>query len=103
MRGWVAYYRLVDVEGKLRSAGCVAASEAARHPVASVEAACTRLKKLRQRGVDGARARAGAMNSRGPWWNAGASHMNQAVPNDALLQMGLVSLLDEHQRLACSS
>jgi hypothetical protein len=60
----------------------------------------TRLKKLRQRGVDAARARAGAMNSHGPWWNAGASHMNQAVPTTALRQLGLVSLLEEHQRLA---
>ena len=43
------------------------------------------------------------MNSRGPWWNAGASHMNLAVPADALRQMGLVSLLEEHRRLARSA
>ena len=36
-------------------------------------------------------------------WNAGARHMNQALPNYALTQMGLVSFLAEHQRLACPS
>lgn len=63
----------------------------------------TRLEKLRQRGVDSARARAGTMNGRGPWWNAGASHRNQAVLNEALRQLGLVSLLEEHQRFARSA
>jgi hypothetical protein len=63
----------------------------------------TRAKKLRQLGLDSERARASAGNGRGPWWNAGASHMNQAVPTRTLREMGLVSFLDEHRRLKCSS
>ena len=39
----------------------------------------------------------------GPWWNAGASHMNQAVPTGLLSHLGLVSLLREHRRFACTS
>ncbi len=39
------------------------------------------------------------MNGRGPWWNAGASHMNQAIPTRTLQALGLLSLLDEHRRL----
>jgi hypothetical protein len=35
--------------------------------------------------------------------NAGARHMNVAVPSEALRDMGLVSLLDEHRRLARSA
>lgn len=35
----------------------------------------------------------------GPWWNAGASHMNQAVPNSVLRRLGLPSFLDEHRRI----
>mgnify|MGYP006987955341 CR=1 FL=1 len=43
------------------------------------------------------RARSSACNGRGPWCNAGASYMNQAVPNLALQRMGLVSLLSEYR------
>lgn len=31
---------------------------------------------------------------RSPWWNAGESHMNQAVPNRWLQEQGLISLLE---------
>ena len=34
-----------------------------------------------------------------PWWNAGASHMNAAVPTKWLSSLGLLSLLSEHRRL----
>jgi RNA-directed DNA polymerase len=44
-----------------------------------------------------------AYNGFGPWWNAGASHMNQAVPVSVFEQMELVSLLDQHRRLKCNS
>jgi len=63
----------------------------------------TRLKRLVKLGLDQARAAASAYNGRGPWWNAGASHMNQAVPTSLLRRMGLVSLIEEHRRLASLS
>jgi hypothetical protein len=44
-----------------------------------------------------------AYNGRGPWWNAGASHMHTALPTWQLHRQGLVSLLAEHRRLACVS
>jgi len=44
-----------------------------------------------------------SLNGRGPWWNAGASHMHAAVPSAGLRRLGLVSLLDEHQRLTRAS
>jgi RNA-directed DNA polymerase len=40
-------------------------------------------------------------NGHGPWWNAGASHLNQALPAAFFTRMGLVSLLHECQRLQC--
>ena len=40
-----------------------------------------------------------ACNHRGPWWNAGASHMNAAFPKSWFDHLGLVSLLDTVQRL----
>lgn len=44
-------------------------------------------------------ARRSAHNGQGPWWNAGASHMNAAFPKRWFDALGLVSLLDTRQRL----
>lgn len=63
----------------------------------------TRRKKLIALGLDPERARLSAGNGRGPWWNAKASHMNQAVPTRRLRRMGLLSFLDEYRRFACYS
>ena len=63
----------------------------------------TQFKELCRRGLDHERARRSAWNGRGPWWNAGASHMNHAVPTSALRGLGLLSLMDEHRRLASCS
>ena len=102
-RGWVVYFRLADVKASFedldtwlrRKLRCVIWRQWKRPR--------TRLRELRRRGLDAARARASAFNGRGPWWNAGASHMHTAVPTAALRQLGLLSLLDEHQRLARTS
>ncbi len=63
----------------------------------------TRAKKMIQRGLAPERAWLSATNGRGPWWNAGASHMNQAVPTRYLSRLGLVSFIQESRRLACSN
>ena len=55
----------------------------------------TRMKRLIALGLDRERARASAFNGRGPWWNAGASHMNAALPTAYFRRMGLISLLEE--------
>jgi len=55
----------------------------------------TRMRKLIALGLDRGRARESAFNGRGPWWNAGASHMNAAMPTASLRKLGLISLLDE--------
>ena len=99
LRGWVAYYRLADVKASFemldqwirRKLRCILWRQWKRPR--------TRLEELRRRGIDPERARASAMNGRGPWWNAGASHMNQAIPTRTLRAMGLLNLLDEHRRL----
>ena len=50
--------------------------------------------ELIKRGLDRVRAWTSVSNGRGPWWNAGSSHMNQAVSNHWLQEQGLVSLLE---------
>ncbi|MEN2503551.1 maturase, partial [Stutzerimonas stutzeri] len=36
---------------------------------------------------------------RGPWWNSGAPHVNQALPKKLWDRLGLVSILDTINRL----
>jgi len=61
----------------------------------------TRAKRLMKLGLDRHRAFTSAYNGHGPWWNAGASHMNQAVPTRFFRKLGLLSLIEEHRRLQC--
>jgi len=98
LRGWVNYYRLSQVKIAFeeldqwirRKLRCVLW----RH----WKKPRTRAKKLIQLGMEKARALASAYNGRGPWWNAGASHVNAAVTAKWLQQQGLMSLLAEHRR-----
>ena len=63
----------------------------------------TRAKNLMKRGLDEARSWQSATNGHGPWWNAGASHMNEAFPKKFFDSLGLVSLLDQLHRIQHSS
>ena len=52
----------------------------------------TREKNLVKLGLSKQRAWKSSVNGRGPWWNAGASHMNQAITKARLARLGLVSV-----------
>lgn len=98
LRGWTSYFRLTEVKGVLqdldgwirRKLRCLLWRQWKRP--------ATRNKRLQARGVDATRAWMSASNGRGPWWNAGASHMNAAYPKRAFDTLGLVSLSDTRQR-----
>jgi RNA-directed DNA polymerase len=100
IRGWVAYFRLAEVkvvferldEWVRRKLRCILWRQWKRPR--------TRARELLRRGLDADRAWASAYNGRGPWWNAGASHMNQAVPTALFRRLGLLSFIEEHRRLA---
>lgn len=62
-----------------------------------------RAKELMKRGLDEERAWKSATNGRGPWWNSGASHMNEAFPKRYFDDCGLVSLLDLVRKFQCQS
>ena len=53
----------------------------------------TRCCNLMTLGLDEERAVRSAFNKRGPWFNSGASHMNEALPLRYFDQLGLFSLL----------
>jgi RNA-directed DNA polymerase len=103
LRGWVSYFRLSQVRSVLedldqwirRKLRCILWRQWKRN--------WTRFRQLASRGIEPHRAWASASNGRGPWWNAGASHMNQAVPTSYLQQLGLVSLIRESRRLNSST
>jgi hypothetical protein len=99
LRGWVNYFRLAEVKGIFdeldgwlrRKLRCLLWRQWKRN--------FTRAKALMRRGLEKVRAWKSATNGRGPWWNAGASHMNEALPKAFFDQMGLVSLLSQLRRL----
>lgn len=102
LRGWVAYFRKAEAKRSFeeldgwvrRRLRCVLWRQ--------WKTACTRLRELQKLGVRSDLAAAGAYGGRGPWRNSNGHHMKVAVPNEALRRLGLVSLLEEHQRLACT-
>ncbi|XKE47519.1 maturase [Halomonas organivorans] len=103
LRGWASYFSLVDVKRPLealdgwirRRLRCVIWRQWKRPR--------TRRRKLLALGLDAQRARKSAGNGRGPWWNAGASHMNQALPRKWFERLGLISVLDTVRGLSRSS
>jgi RNA-directed DNA polymerase len=56
----------------------------------------TRMKKLMARGLPKERAWKSANNGRGPWWNAGASHMNHAYQISWFRESGLYFLMENY-------
>ncbi len=100
IRGWVVYFRMAEVRGVFeeldmwirRKLRCILWRQWKRPQ--------TRARELRKRGLDEDRAWRSSVNGRGPWWNAGASHMHQAVPTSALRRLGLTSFIQEHRRFA---
>lgn len=103
LRGWVAYFRLVEVKASFEALDAWVRRKLRAILWRQWKRPRTRFRELRRRGLDASRAAASAYTGRGPWWNAGASHMHAAVPTRVLRALGLVSLLTEHPRLACSS
>ena len=100
LRGWVAYYRLSEVKGVFERL-----DEWIRRKVRRVlwkhwKRTRTCVRELLRRGVERALAYRTAYSGHGPWFCAGTSAMHRAVPTSALRALGLVSLLDEHRRLA---
>jgi len=103
LRGWVNYFRLAEVKGTFEEL-----DEWVRHRLRCIlwrqwKRTYTRAKNLMKYGLEKDRALKSAMNGRGPWWNSGASHMNQCCPKRFFERLGLVSLLGQLRRLQCAS
>jgi len=101
LSGWINFFQIAQAKGPLeeldgwlrRRLRCLVWRQWKRPQ--------TRVRKLRALGLDAERAWHSGMNGRGPWWNAGASHLHHALPVTYFTQLGLVSLLRAQQRLQC--
>jgi RNA-directed DNA polymerase len=95
LRGWSNYFKLSQVKKPFeeldkwlrRKLRCILWRQWKRP--------FTRARKLMQRGLSEERAWKSAQNGRGPWWNSGASHMNQAFDKTYFTKLGLISLLSQ--------
>jgi len=103
VRGWLNYFRyseekgiFEELDGWLRRKLRRILWKQWKHPK-------TRAKNRMRRGLSEATAWRSATNGRGPWWNAGAAHMNKAVPKSYFDKLGLVSLVSQYHRLQHTS
>ena len=103
LRGWSNYFKLSEVKKPFddldgwirRKLRCILWRQWKR--------SFTRATKLMQRGLSEERAWKSAQNGRGPWWNSGASHMNQAFDISYFTKLGLLSLLRQFNRFQHST
>ena len=98
IKGWINYYKLAEVksfaeeiDGWIRRRLRLILWRQWKRP-------WTRRNRLMETGMTEERAVQSAFNRRGPWWNAGGSHMNAAFPKKYFDRLGLVSTLDELYR-----
>lgn len=100
LRGWIQYFKLCRVKAVFEEL-----DKWLRRKLRGIywrqwKRGRTRCKRLIELGIDADRARISSTNGRGPWWNAGASHMSQALPIKYFSQLGLISLWKEVGRLS---
>jgi len=100
LRGWLNYYRYSEVKASFeeldqwfrRKLRCILWRQWKRPK--------TQARELMKRGIPEFHAHKSAFNGHGPWYNAGAPHMNRAVTTKWLRQQGLYCLLENYQLMS---
>lgn len=92
LRGWINYYRIADAKHALETTDQWIRRRLRLILWRQWKRKWTRRNKLINAGLTEQRAVESAFNQRGPWWNSGASHMNQAFPKRSFQQLQLISL-----------
>lgn len=103
LRGWVNYFCLAEVKNVFEELDCWLRRRMRAIIWRQKKRIFARAKMLIKQGIDEKRAWKSAFNGRGPWWNSGSSHMNEAFPKKFFDSLGLVSLLDSALRFQCRS
>ena len=99
LRGWMNYFREIGVKNVLQKLDGWLRRHLRKVLWRQWKRPFPRAKRLMQLGISEERAWISACNQRSAWWNAGASHMNQALSKKLFDRIGLVSLVDYNQRL----
>jgi RNA-directed DNA polymerase len=99
LRGWMNYFRHIGVKAILQELDGWVCRHLRKILWLQWKRSYTRAKNLMRLGLDEKRAWNSALNGRGPWWNARASHLNQALPKKLFDRLGLVSLMEHYHQL----
>jgi RNA-directed DNA polymerase len=98
LRGWMNYFRLAEVKGILEEMDGWIRRKLRTVIWRQSKRVWPRVRLLLRHGLSEERAWRSATNGRGPWWDSGSSHMNEAFPKAYFDRLGLVSLLDQQRR-----
>jgi RNA-directed DNA polymerase len=101
LRGWVNYFRYAGAKGIFEELDGWIRRHLRKILWRQWKRPLARARNLMRLGLSEVRAWTSATNGRGPWWNSGASHLNQALPKKFFDRLGLVSLMDQYHRLKC--
>ena len=99
LRGWINYFRYATAKGIFNELDGWLRRHLRKILWRQWKRGRTRARMLMRLGIAEKRAVLSTTNGRGPWWNAGASHMNQALPKKLFDRLGLISLMDSYHRL----
>lgn len=95
LRGWAGYFSVAEVRRVFEDL-----DQWVRRKLRCLEwrkwkRGRTRYRRLLSLGLAQEQARQWAWSGRGPWWNAGAQHMNAALTTSHFRRLGLVLLVEE--------
>ena len=98
LRGWHNYFRLTEVKQPFITLDQWIRRRLRKLLWRQWKKPKTWYKKMVQLGIKAARAKKVVAGGRGPWYNAGASHMHAAVQNRLLEEWGLLCLVQKHRQ-----
>ncbi|RAJ98926.1 group II intron maturase-specific domain-containing protein [Aliidiomarina maris] len=102
LRGWINYFHHADAKGIFNELDGWLRRHLRKILWRQWKRGLTRARMLMRLGIAEKRAVLSTTNGRGSWWNAGASHMNQALPKKLFDRLGLISLMDSYHQLKCN-
>ena len=99
LRGWLNYFRYAGVKGIFEELDGWIRRHLRKILWRQWKRSSSRATRMMRLGLSEDRAWMSATNGHGPWWNSGASHLNQALPLKFFARLGLVSLMGQYHRL----
>ena len=92
LRGWINYFSQSQTKGFAEELDSWIRRHLRKIKWRQWKRPWTRMQELIRYGLSQHKAVQSAFNQRGPWWNAGASHMHLAFPGIYFAKLGLVNL-----------